>query len=87
MKDVRLIALALFISVALATGAFAQVFTELRQDTVPFPAPTGEKVTKPEKPAKKESGVKEESTPELEGEKADKGPSPKAPIDGTHPGQ
>ena len=87
MKKAAVIALALFMSVAFATGAFAQATTLPRQDTAPSTAPTGEKAVKAKKPAKKQSGVKEESTPELEGKKADKGPSPKAPKDGTHPGQ
>ena len=87
MKKTPRIALAILVGVAFATGAFAQVFTEPRQDTVPLPAPTGQKVTKPEKPMKEESGVKEESTAESEGKKADEKPSPKAPRDGTHPGQ
>jgi len=87
MKKVPLIVLALLISVALASGVFAQPFAEPRQDTPPLTAPTGEKAMKAKKPAETESGYKEESTPESEGRKADKGPSPKAPIDGTHPGQ
>ena len=83
MKKALLIALALLISVAFATGVFAQATTEPRQDTAPSTAPTGEKATK----AKKQSGLKEESTAESAGKKADKGPSPKAPRDGTHAGQ
>jgi hypothetical protein len=87
MKKVPLIVLALLISVAFAGGVFAQATTEPRLDTAPSTAPTGEKALKAKKPAKKQSGFKEESTPESEGRKADKKPSPKAPIDGTHPGQ
>ena len=87
MKKAPLIALALLTSAAFATGTFADPFTEPRQDTAPSAAPTGEKTMKARKPAKKQSGVKQESTAESEGKKADKGPSPKAPIDGTHPGQ
>jgi hypothetical protein len=87
MKKASLIALALLINIAFATGVFAQATTEPRQDTVPSTAPTGEKAVKAKKPAKKQSGVKEESTAESEGKKADKGPSPKAPRGGTHPGQ
>jgi hypothetical protein len=87
MEKAPLVALALLISIAFATGVFAQATTELRQDTVPSTAPTGEKAVKAKKPAKKQSGVKEESTAESEGKKADKGPSPKAPRGGTHPGQ
>ena len=87
MKKVPLIVLVLLISAAFATGAFAQATTAPRQDTAPSTAPTGEKVMKAKKPAKKQSGVKEESTAESEGKKADKGPSPKAPRGGTHPGQ
>jgi hypothetical protein len=87
MGKAPLVALALLISIAFATGVFAQATTEPRQDTVPSTAPTGEKAVKAKKPAKKQSGVKEESTAESEGKKADKGPSPKARRGGTHPGQ
>ncbi len=87
MRKLPLIVLAVLIGVAFASGLFAQAFAEPRQDTAPSMAPTGEKALKAKKPAKKQSGFKEESTPESEGRKADKGPSPKAPIDGTHPGQ
>ena len=87
MEKAPLVALALLISIAFATGVFAQATTEPRQDTVPSTAPTGEKAVKAKKPAKKQPGVKEESTAESEGKKADKGPSPKAPRGGTHPGQ
>jgi hypothetical protein len=87
MEKAPLVALALLISIAFVTGVFAQAITEPRQDTVPSTAPTGEKAVKAKKPAKKQSGVKEESTAESEGKKADKGPSPKAPRGGTHPGQ
>jgi hypothetical protein len=87
MEKAPLVALALLISIAFVTGVFAQATTEPRQDTVPSTAPTGEKAVKAKKPAKKQSGVKEESTAESEGKKADKGPSPKAPRGGTHPGQ
>jgi hypothetical protein len=87
MKKALLIPLTLVISVALATGVFAQANTEPRQDTAPSTPPTGEKAVKAKKPAKKQSGVKEESTAASEGKKADKEPSPKAPKGGSHPGQ
>ena len=87
MKKAPLITLALLTSVALPTSPFAQPFTGPRLDTAPSTAPAGEKATKVKKPVKRQSGVKQESTAELEGEKADRRPSPKAPRDGTHPGQ
>lgn len=79
MKKALLIALVSLISVTFTTGVFAQATTRPRQDTAPATAPTGEKAMKAKKPAKNQSGVKEESTAESEGKKADKGPSPKAP--------
>jgi hypothetical protein len=87
MKKAPVIALALLTSVAFAGGSFAQAITEPRQDTAPSTAPTGEKAVKAKKPTNKQSGLKEESTAESEGKKADKGPSPKAPKGGSHPGQ
>jgi hypothetical protein len=85
MKKALLIALTLVISFAFVTAVFAQAPAAPpgpRSDTVPPAAPTGEKATKAKKPAKKQSGVKQESTATSAGEKAGKGPAPKAPTGG-----
>jgi len=86
MKKAVLIALTLVISFAFATAVFAQAPATTpagpRPESGPSTAPTGEKATKAKKPAKKQSGVKEESSAASVGEKAGKGPAPKAPKGG-----
>ncbi len=87
MRKAPLRALALLVIIGLAATLFVQATIEPRGDTAPSTAPTGERATKTGQQAQEPSGVKEESTAESEGRKADSKPSPKAPKDGTHAGQ